>query len=226
MKKNRIRWVIALMSIALIGIICLQVYWISHDIHLKEQQFEQSVNQALNAIVDRIETQEAFSIMNKRLVAYADPSHITNILVHDSSLLSPISISDTDIVFPEYPHAPDGPPPLLDDLGNADINIEFHRPGSNQTILRYHHKNFFHEDSTSTHRVRTSEVTRIYNDSSDITIRSSEEKLKAKFEKMNQLMADWAREFVSNEPNIRERLSKCDLDIIVANELRNRGINL
>src|SRR6185436_4925749 len=179
MKKNRIRWVIALMSIALIGIICLQVYWISHDIHLKEQQFEQSVNQAMNAIVDRIETQEAFSIMNKKLVAYADPSHVTNILVHDSVLLSPISISDTDIIFPDFAQAPDGPPPLLDDLDNADINIEFHRPGSNQTILRYHHKNFFHSDSTSTHRVRTSEVTRIYNDSAEITIRRSEEKLKA-----------------------------------------------
>src|SRR6187551_1938680 len=109
MKKNRIRWIIALMSIALIGIICLQVYWISHDIHLKEQQFEQTVNQAMNAIVDRIETQEAFSIMNKKLVAYADPSHITNILVLDSELLSPISNTDTDIVFPEYPPTPDGP---------------------------------------------------------------------------------------------------------------------
>jgi len=226
MKKNRIRWVIALMSIALIGIICLQVYWISHDIHLKEQQFEQSVNQAMNAIVDRIETQEAFSIMNKKLVAYADPSHVTNILVHDSMLLSPISITDTDIIFPEYSQAPDGPPPLLDDLDNADINIEFHRPGSNQTILRYHHKNFFHTDSTSTHRVRTSEVTRIYNDSAEITIRRSEEKLKAKVEKMNQLMADWAREFVSNETNIRDRLNQCDVDTIISNELRNRGIYL
>lgn len=226
MKKNRIRWVIALMSIALIGIICLQVYWISHDINLKEQQFEQSVNQAMNAMVDRIETQEAYSIMSKNLVAYADPSHITNILVLDSQLLAPISISDTDIVFPEYPQVPGGPPPLLDDLDNADINIEFHRPGSNQTILRYHHKNYYHSDSTATHRVRTSEVTRIYNDSAEITIRRSEEKLKAKVEKMNQLMVDWARECVSNEPNIKERLSRCDLENIVSNELRNRGINL
>src|SRR5689334_15032522 len=116
MKKNRIRWVIALMSVALMGITCLQVYWITHDIHLKEQQFEQTVNQAMNAIVDRIETQEAFSIMNKKLVAYADPSHITNILVHDTGLIPPISISDTDIIFPDYPPAPEGPPPLLDDL--------------------------------------------------------------------------------------------------------------
>lgn len=223
---QRIRWVIALMSVALIGIVCLQVYWISHDIHLKEQQFEQSVNQAMNAIVDRVETQEAFSIMNKKLVAYADPSHITNILVHDSELIPPINISDTDIVFPDYPERPDGPPPLLEDLDNADINIEFHRPGSDQTIVRYHHKNFFHSDSLSTHRVRTSEVTRIFNDSAEITIRRSEEKLKAKVEKMNQLMTEWAREFVSNEPNVKERLTSCELDTIISKELQNRGIGL
>lgn len=226
MNKYRIRWVITLMSVALIGIICLQVYWITHDIHLKEQQFEQTVSQAMNSIVDRIETHETFSLMNKKLVAYADPSHVTNILVQDSELIAPISISDTDIDFPDYPAAPNGPAPLLDDLDNADINIEFHRPGSNQTILRYHHKNFFHSDSSSTRRVRTSEVTRIYNDSAEITIRRSEEKLKAKVEKMNQLMADWAREFVSNEPNIKERLTDCELDTIISTELRNRGIPL
>ncbi|MCX6276247.1 MAG: HAMP domain-containing sensor histidine kinase [Bacteroidetes bacterium] len=226
MNKYRIRWVITLMSVALIGIICLQVYWITHDIHLKEQQFEQTVSQAMNSIVDRIETHETFSLMNKKLVAYADPSHVTNILVQDSDLISPISFSDTDIDFPDYPAAPNGPAPLLDDLDNADINIEFHRPGSNQTILRYHHKNFFHSDSSSTRRVRTSEVTRIYNDSAEITIRRSEEKLKAKVEKMNQLMADWAREFVSNEPNIKERLTDCELDTIISTELRNRGIPL
>jgi len=226
MNKYRIRWVITLMSVALIGIICLQVYWITHDIHLKEQQFEQTVSQAMNSIVDRIETHETFSLMNKKLVAYADPSHVTNILVQDSDLIAPINISDTDIDFPDYPSPPNGPAPLLEDLDNADINIEFHRPGSNQTILRYHHKNFFHSDSSSTRRVRTSELTRIYNDSAEITIRRSEEKLKAKVEKMNQLMADWAREFVSNEPNIKERLTDCELDTIISMELRNRGIPL
>src|SRR6185503_3570580 len=193
MKKNRIRWIIALMSIALIGIICLQVYWISHDIHLKEQQFEQTVNQAMNAIVDRIETRETFSIMNKKLVAYADPARIANILVQDSELIPPISITDSDIVFPTYAET-DGPPPLLDDLDNADINIEFHRPGSNQTILRYHHRNFFRSDSSSSHRIRSSEVTRIFNDSAEIVIRRKEEKIKAKVEKMLELMDQWARE--------------------------------
>jgi len=51
MNKQRIRWIIALMSVALVGIICLQVYWISHDIRLKKNKFDQTVNQAMSAII-------------------------------------------------------------------------------------------------------------------------------------------------------------------------------
>src|SRR5438067_1844416 len=124
MNKRRINWIIALMSIALLGSICLQVYWIAHDIKLKEKQFEQTVGQAMNAITDRIETREAFSIMNKRLVNF-DPKHITNVLIRDSGLVPPVTITDTQIIIPDYPP---GPTPLLDNLDNADVNIEFHRP--------------------------------------------------------------------------------------------------
>ena len=67
MNKHRIRWIIALMSIALLGIITLQVYWIMHDIQLKEQQFEQTVTQAMSSIVDRIETNEAMNILHDRI---------------------------------------------------------------------------------------------------------------------------------------------------------------
>src|SRR5206468_5940391 len=143
-----------------------------------------TVGQAMNAITDRIETREAFSIMNKRLVNF-DPKHITNVIVRDSGLVPPVTITDTQIIIPDYPP---GPTPLLDNLDNADVNIEFHRPGSNQTIFRFQHKNISHKDSTSTYHVRSSRVMRIYNDSAEVEIRRNEEKIKAKVEKMQELM--------------------------------------
>ena len=222
MNRRRIRWIIILMSIALIGIICLQVYWISHDIRLKEQQFEQTVSQAMNSIVDKVETREAFSIMNKRLVNF-DPGHLTNILVSDSSAIPPVSINDTEILIHDYPP---GPAPLLDNLDDADINIEFHRPGSNQTIFRFQHKNYIKRDSLSTHHVRSSQVMRIFNDSSEITIRRNEEKIKAKVEKMQEIMEQWAREYVGNENDIKARIGGIELDSIISFELHNRGIDL
>src|SRR5437879_2608318 len=100
MNRRRIRWIIALMSVALIGIIMLQVYWISNDLRLKEKQFDQTVSQAMNAITDKIETREAFSIMNKRLADF-DTKHITNVLIKDSNLVPPVSITDTQILIPD-----------------------------------------------------------------------------------------------------------------------------
>ena len=82
MNKRQIRWIIALMSSALIGIIGLQVYWILHDIHLKEQQFDQTVNQAMNAIVDRIERSEAADVLQRRFFDI-DPATISHMMMSE-----------------------------------------------------------------------------------------------------------------------------------------------
>jgi two-component system, OmpR family, phosphate regulon sensor histidine kinase PhoR len=222
MNKKRIRWIIALMSVALIGIIALQVYWIKHDIAIKEQQFSQSVSQAMNSIVDKIETREAFSMMKERLIGF-DPHSVQNLFVSDTATFPPVTITDTDIVLDRpYSH----PPPLMDELDNADINIEFQRPGSNRTILRFQHRNYYKTDSISKHHVRTSEITRIYNDSAEIMIRRNEEKIKARVEKMQEVMQEWARGFADSDDDILKRIDPNTLDTIIKTELANRGLNL
>lgn len=42
-------------SLALIGLIAIQVYWVNNAISLGEDRFEQSVNEALNNVVYRLE---------------------------------------------------------------------------------------------------------------------------------------------------------------------------
>src|SRR5438105_4732749 len=100
MKKRHFSWIIALMSIALIGIISLQVYWITHDIRLKEQQFDQTVNQTMNAIVDKIETREAFHIIRNRFFDF-DPQQLKLLMMRNALAGSPFSITDTGISIPE-----------------------------------------------------------------------------------------------------------------------------
>jgi two-component system, OmpR family, phosphate regulon sensor histidine kinase PhoR len=58
MNKNTIRLVIGLMTVALLGIICLQVYWIKDAISINEQQFDKSVFSALNAVSIRLQNEE------------------------------------------------------------------------------------------------------------------------------------------------------------------------
>ena len=217
------------MSIALLGIITLQVYWIMHDIQLKEQQFEQTVTQAMSAIVDRIETNEAMTILHDRIFDI-DPAKISRMMMNDTAESMdqeepiPITITDTSIEIPDMPMSP--PPPIWEDLDNADINIEFHRPGSNQTFLRLQRRNFVHTDSISQHTFRSSRIMRFYGDSAEVIIKQNEEKIKARLEKLNQVMHKMAVEFAGQDDDIRKRINPKNLDSLVSYELKNRGLDI
>ena len=222
MNKKSIRGIIALMSIALIGVIGLQLYWIFHDIRLKEQQFEQSVNQAMNSIVDRIETNEAMNILHERVFNF-DPQRVTQLIIRDTTNFNPVTITDTSI---EIPNLPGHPPPIMEDLDNADINIEFHRPGSNRSFLRVQKRNYFHKDSVSQHTIHSSQITRVFGDSAEITIRQNEEKIKARLEKLNDVMQKVAVEFAGPEGDVLSRIDSTRLDSLINMELKNRGIDI
>ncbi len=68
MNAQRIRLIIGLMTVALIGIICLQIYWIDWNIRLNEEQFDKNVFAALNRVAGKLQYFETVSVveaMNK-----------------------------------------------------------------------------------------------------------------------------------------------------------------
>lgn len=67
MKKHRIGWITLLTAIALIGLIATQLYWINNAFTLKQQHFSQSVNEALNNVVYKLEKQNAAAKIKRRL---------------------------------------------------------------------------------------------------------------------------------------------------------------
>lgn len=106
MQKSKIPFVIITMSIALLGIILLQIYWIRHDFAVKEQQFDQQVSEALNAVVDKIETRKALHFLGSNFFKYESDTNFWK--AFDPSLL-PLPPEP-----PEEPEAPDEantPPP-------------------------------------------------------------------------------------------------------------------
>jgi two-component system phosphate regulon sensor histidine kinase PhoR len=62
MNAKRIRLIIGLMSLALIGIISLQVYWIGWNIRLNEGQFDKNVFEALNKVANRLQIYEDMQV--------------------------------------------------------------------------------------------------------------------------------------------------------------------
>jgi two-component system phosphate regulon sensor histidine kinase PhoR len=65
--KKRSLWIITvLMTLALLGVFVMQLYYIKESYKLKSELFDQNVNAALNAVVNKVQKKNAFLHINKR----------------------------------------------------------------------------------------------------------------------------------------------------------------
>jgi len=67
MRKYNTGLIAILTAMALVGLIMTQLYWINNAFTLKQQHFSQSVNEALNNVVYKIEKQNAAAKIKRRL---------------------------------------------------------------------------------------------------------------------------------------------------------------
>ena len=85
MSKNRLGWIITLMSVALTGLIAFQWYWIDTVITGNRDHFERDVMTALSNVTKKLEQQEALFYVNRK---------ISNVLLSRSiKRISTLSIS-------------------------------------------------------------------------------------------------------------------------------------
>ena len=69
MSKQRIRWIVALMAIGLLGLVGLQLYWIGSALQLQKEQFAYKVTDALQEVVRTLERQEIVYLTRQRIQA-------------------------------------------------------------------------------------------------------------------------------------------------------------
>jgi len=67
MSKKLLIFAIVLMSIALAGIITVQLFWIQNAIEQNERKFDQKVNDALSAVVKKLEHNEIAYVFEKEM---------------------------------------------------------------------------------------------------------------------------------------------------------------
>ncbi len=67
MSRQRIRWIVALMAVGLLGLIGLQSYWISSALVLQKKQFDYKVTDALQEVVRTLERQEILYLTRQRI---------------------------------------------------------------------------------------------------------------------------------------------------------------
>ena len=75
LNKKIVSLIIILISVALTGLVSLQVYLLDRAIELEKQTFKNNVNNILNSIVKKLETQEALMKVIK-VTAFHDPSEL------------------------------------------------------------------------------------------------------------------------------------------------------
>ena len=68
MKKKVLNIIIAFICISLTGIVAVQYFWIRNAFQVREAQFNRSVNDALGAVVNKLETREDIVYMKNHLV--------------------------------------------------------------------------------------------------------------------------------------------------------------
>ncbi|GAB3247464.1 hypothetical protein GCM10027347_03090 [Larkinella harenae] len=67
MTKQRIRWIAVLMTVGLLGLISLQLYWIDNALSLQKQQFDSRVTDGLQEVVRTLERQEILYLARQRM---------------------------------------------------------------------------------------------------------------------------------------------------------------
>ncbi len=68
MKYRKFRWLFAAMSLALTGVICLQVFWLAKAIDIEKKKFSEQVSGAMVAATEKMEAGEAFSMISEEMI--------------------------------------------------------------------------------------------------------------------------------------------------------------
>ncbi|MFN7326816.1 MAG: sensor histidine kinase [Chitinophagales bacterium] len=63
MNAKRIQLIIGMMTLALVGVISLQIYWIGWNIRLNEEQFDKSVFEAMNSVANKLQVYENTTVL-------------------------------------------------------------------------------------------------------------------------------------------------------------------
>ncbi|HZX63377.1 MAG TPA: HAMP domain-containing sensor histidine kinase [Bacteroidales bacterium] len=144
MKKKVLYVIIAFICISLAGIVAVQYFWINNAIQVKEAQFNRSVNEALGAVVNKLETREDIVYLKKNLVG--DSIHaLVQAFSKDPILalndkLDSLLRRDEDIRPPFPQHRPPFPEMFFDENLNATF------ADLDNVIRQYRHIDVFAQD--------------------------------------------------------------------------------
>ena len=209
MKKRTLYILIGLMTISLIGIIWIQVYWIHNGILVKEAQFNQLVTEALNHVIDDVENDESIDFIHHQLAQATSKIVIETDSIDDSHLNKIRKwtskhriVNDNDSI-----HSFDYSFSTNSD-NNEDVTMEISVNGNKQTIdikkKAEELENLFSEDSL------------MLPDSEDMVFTN----------RFGNIMVKMIKEFKNIDQPIQHLLHNANLNEIIESNLADNGIHI
>ena len=208
MNKRLFALLVILMSLSLVGIISVQLYWIKSSVEDKEEQFSNTVAAVLNRVTDKIEDREMRDYSDRLLnlkdsVGELKSSHYSNIFFIDRDLNS------NEILF--YSHG------ILEEDYNIASTFFDSGTGSDSTAI----KNF------TSKRTKT-----IFKEEYGLDGKGFKLNPIQKLEKIGGLSSvdkavfdDVYRELAEQVP-LHKRVTKQEIELLLDQELQNRAIDI
>ncbi len=206
MKKRTLYLLIALMSISLIGIIWVQVYWIHNGIQVKETQFDQLVNDALNNVVADFEDNESMDFVHKQLATTITSVNIDSNAVCDKNQKVKKAINSIIIGDSSQNNSFDYNFSCDDDSDNMEMKISIN--GETQTIDIKNNIN---------------KLEQILEDDS-LLVMGGEDNIS--INRFGNVMIKMIKEFKDIDDPIHHLLNETNIDSIVGFHLNDNGIEL
>ena len=206
MNKKIFVALVALMSLSLIGIIFVQSYWINTSLENREDQFASNVMQILVSTSDKIEKQERNNYFNK----------LEKLIDSLGKLPSHTVISELNVV-------------QKDDFTNETF---LHRSGIIEENYKVSTSRFFEgpeNDSITLKKYYAKSETTFFD---ELGLDQSKVTLQQRIERVNQLpeysvlQLEEIYKTLANKRPIHKRLSKNQINLILAQALYDNGLNL
>lgn len=199
---------VVLMSLSLIGIIAVQLYWIKSSVEDKEEQFSNAVTEVLSRVAEKIEEREMKDYSERFLnlkdsIGDLKSTHLSNIFFIDRDLNS------NEILF--YSHGI-----LEEDYDIASTFFDNSNPADSSTIKNY-----------TSRRTKT-----IFREEYGLDGKAYKLSPMEKWEKvggisaMEKAMFDDVYRVYANRVPIHERVSREEIELRLNQELENRGLEI
>ncbi|MEO2053200.1 sensor histidine kinase [Flagellimonas beolgyonensis] len=208
MNKKLFVLLVILMSLSLIGIIFVQVYWIRTSINDKEEQFSRTVTDVLDKVANRVELEEMKGLSD-RIAAQADSLGEPNSVQFRKIFFVDQDVNSDELLF--YSHG------ILEEDYNITSTFFDNNNGEDSTTL----KNFTSKRTKAIFR----EEYGLDGKSYSLTPIERWEKINSLNNVDKVLMEDALREYAKATP-IHKRVSKQELELLLSQELQNRNINI